>query len=131
MSICGPLMVKVMHVAATPMTTETMPKGKMQRYQDFSVPPVASASLFSVAVESVAAASGSPALPPCRQVSELDLQPIMLATAAGGKALGAAVPAAGRALHGSRLRSGPPLWLPALAPGSFAAGGSGDWRRRC
>lgn len=74
-------MVKVMQVAAMPITKATMPKGKMQRYHDFSVPPVARASLFKVAVESVVAATGSPDFPPWRQVSELDLQFIILAGA--------------------------------------------------
>lgn len=46
------LKVKVTPVPAMPITSDITPNGKTQRYQDFSVPPVACASLSSVGRES-------------------------------------------------------------------------------
>lgn len=44
--VCGrSLYVYVTPVPATPITNEMIPNGKMQRYQDFSIPPVACESL--------------------------------------------------------------------------------------
>ncbi len=44
--VCGrSLYVYVTPVPATPITNEMIPNGKMQRYQDFSIPPVACDSL--------------------------------------------------------------------------------------
>lgn len=44
--VCGrSLYAYVTPVPATPMTNEMIPNGKMQRYQDFSIPPVACESL--------------------------------------------------------------------------------------
>ncbi|KAG8557689.1 hypothetical protein GDO81_016707 [Engystomops pustulosus] len=82
MSICGPRNLKVIHVAAMPITKATAPKGKTQRCQDFSAPPVAKASLLRVAVESVAASpvggGGGPGLAVCRHDKEFDLQTVIV-----------------------------------------------------
>ncbi|KAF3853242.1 hypothetical protein F7725_013930 [Dissostichus mawsoni] len=56
------LKVNVTPVPAMPITSEITPNGNTQRYQDFSVPPVAWASLSSVG--RVSGSLGSPSLKP-------------------------------------------------------------------
>lgn len=55
--------VKVTPVPAMPITRDITPKGNTQRYQDFSVPPVAWASLSSVGRDSGGLAESLPTLP--------------------------------------------------------------------
>ncbi|GCC31634.1 hypothetical protein chiPu_0010094 [Chiloscyllium punctatum] len=64
---------KVMLVTAIPTTRDTSPKGKMQRYQERSVPPVVTASRSNTDTDSIVF---SPEFWCWRHAIGFDLQPI-------------------------------------------------------